>query len=126
MLATRFKERYQYKHNVLHNPGVVSWRLLGHIKLLCGPFTPFLKTSDTYLKMNESQPDNKRLEFNGEQDSVIGRVIKIRAALLRKHVSIARRERGWLTSPKNLHRLWGPITPNSIRIWVAFTPCGFE
>jgi hypothetical protein len=72
MLATRFKERYQYKHNVLHNPGVVSWRLLGHIKLLCGPFTPFLKTSDTYLKMNESQPDNKRLEFNGEQDSVIG------------------------------------------------------
>jgi hypothetical protein len=38
---------------------------------------------DTYLKMNKSQPDNKRLEVKGEQDNAVGRVTKIRAAVLR-------------------------------------------
>jgi len=38
--------------------------------------------------MNESQPDNERLEVKGEQDKAVGRVNKIRAPLLRKHASI--------------------------------------
>jgi len=110
--------------NAPHNPGIVSWWLLGHIKLLCGPFTPFLKTSDTYVKMNESQPENKRLEVKGEQDKAVGRVTKIWAALLRKYVSILRRERGWLTSPKHPHRFWGTITLLSNAYLGGFYPAG--
>ena len=60
--------------------------------------------------MNESQPDKKQPEVKGEQDNAVGRVTKIRAALLWKHASIIHRERGCLTSPKYPHRLWGPIT----------------
>lgn len=74
--------------------------------------------------MNESRPDNKRLEVNGEQDSAVGRVTKIRVALLRKHASIVRRERSWLTSPKHPHSLWGPITLHFNSHLGGFYPVG--
>lgn len=74
--------------------------------------------------MNESQLDNKRLEVNGEQDSTVGRVTKIRSALLRKHASILRRERGWLTSPKHTNSLWGPITLQFNAYMGGFYPVG--